>query len=1183
MGLGLAVLALYFGIRHVNDVRETPFTGIPSKDAPNFVDRTVDFNIRVAHRQGDDRLTGLDESLGPGVCAFDFDNDGWVDLFIVNGTGDTRYYGRQQWWQGKGGHRLLRNRGGAGFEDVTEQAHITAVTQGQGCVAADFDNDGHPDILVTGIGSNLLLRNNGDGTFTDVTAGSGLEDSGWHTAAAVADVDGDGLLDVYIGGFIAFKKGAHTFEPGSQYKQDASPLFNSSLYPALPKHLYRNVGGFHFKDMTETAGVADADGRTLAALWIDLNGDRKPDLLVLNAAGTGSTTGFINQGDWHFEPLGIHARIESGLPFRGIAVGDLNRDGHADLILTGGSGNQTTLLVPQPVPAGSGPVLEDQGRQWQLENERYASFSPWSPAVGDFNNDGWPDLFVANGQLGPDSDTPHITEGQAKQLWLNAGGSRFQEVEPTGISPLLDHQSGRGVAIADFNNDGTLDVYVAHNNDLGQLLINEPRGESHWMSVKLVDTRGNRDAVGARVAVTTKQGTQVQWAIKGQGFLSDSDPRMHFGLGAATEATVNVTWADGSQDAYRKVAADEFVRIVRGSRLEASAPARGLPDLQAAALTNEDPETRLDYLRGLAGSIESPEVALALRSALVDPDESVRRGLAESIGRNPTSAGFPLLVRFLEDRSPGVVVTAVDGLCRFQDEDTVRYLLRALNHPSSEVRQHGADCFASYFGGFQEQHAVIHRKYLALPYLASLAFDPAPDVRMAAVRALGASEKYRGVPPLLDVLKEPESQLTAEAVRSLGLIRDRAALPGLLELAAGPNLEPATYAQIFIALKRLDQENLRGMLEDFGAGRAQFAKLSTEKRLATFFQVFDDRDGVVLPRQTIQSLAASTYRASKGNENAAFYFARLSESSGAPAATASVTPLTMSGSSRVRTAAYLALFEINPANRSALITQGLHDTDVNVRLAILKRLAKAGVSVPSWTLSGALADEDTRIAALDALQAIDDPNTADELTSWVFSDDQNDALKVAALRALDRAHRQPTPPENWQSSNDELVIAMLKCEGRRLPAVYVSKTPPGFVARYLRYRSPRVRAAVYDFYLTREELWAKSPVVTLLENGDRSALRRHVFQALPADYFHDGAALLRIAGNRNDPLRFDAMRLLRGHEEAHTVEGLLAIARNGDENHRTRVLAASLLPAHYAKDILPTLASMHPAAGDAGR
>jgi HEAT repeat protein len=526
-------------------------------------------------------------------------------------------------------------------------------------------------------------------------------------------------------------------------------------------------------------------------------------------------------------------------------------------------------------------------------------------------------------------------------------------------------------------------------------------------------------------------------------------------------------------------------------------------------------------------------------------------------------------LRFLEDPSDAVAAGAVDAVCRFQEENTVRYLLRMFGHSSAVVRQRAADCFTNYFQAFQEQQAVIHRKYLAVPYLAALLADPDVNVRIAAARALGASEKFRGVPPLIDALGDADVRLRDEAVRALGLIRDRYALSALLKLLADPNLEASTYAELFIALKRLDYDGLDKALAEFGGGRGEFSHVRPERRLAAFVDVLESSEGVVLPREKIQSLARAGFEAGAHNDEIAVLFARLAAISGISRAVTSLMPLTARADPRVRSAAYLARFKLDPENRLAVVGAALRDPETSVRSAMLRRVAEEQVRLPDSMLTEVLQHEETRLAALNAVRGIASDATAQLLTGWVEDETASKDIRLAALQALSRSGRPWAPTEAWfRTASDDLRIATLACEARTLPAIYVSRSAPPFLQRYLRTRSATVRRAAFDFLLTREELWAKQEVLTLLQNDREHALRHHVMQALPTEYFSDGGIFLKIAGNSHDPLRYEALRRLRGASDGHTVQGLLAIARDEKEDERSRVLAGVALPANYSKDIL---------------
>ena len=1161
LALLVAVAARWHAGRS-GDAPEVPFAGPASAAPPVFADRTSDYRITVSHRQGDVRLTGLDETLGPGVCTLDFDNDGWLDLYLVNGSGDSRFFGRGHWWQNAAGHRLLRNVEGRYFIDVTAKAGVSARTQGQGCVAADLDNDGDTDLFVTNIGANLLYRNNGDGSFTDVTAQAGLQSDGWHTAAAVADVDGDGLLDLYVGGFIDYEKGSRTYETGSQFRQDMPPFFNSALFPPLPNTLYRNLGKLEFQDMTETAGVADNDGRTLAAVWLDINDDSRPDLIVLNASGTGSTSAYVNRGDWHFAAVGIASRIESGLALRGIAVGDLDHDDRPDLVLTGSSGERTLLLQREASTPHDAPRFVDVARPWQVANERYAAMSPWAPVIADFNNDGWSDLLIANGQLVPDPDAPHVTIGQAKQLWLNSGQALLRAIEPAPRSPLRDHQSARGMVVADFDNDGQLDVFIAHNNDLGQLLINARRSEGHWIGMRLTDSHGNRDGVGARVAVTTRLGTQWRWSTKGSGFLSDGDTRLHVGLGAARKVTIRVIWPDGGTSVWRDMEADRYLQLTRGSDAAHTISHRlPPPTAPGDAVSAAEPAVRAEYYRSLVEAPVTDEFPPALSAVLEDPDAQVRAAVLTALAARRSAPGLRLVIDFLDDPDGNVATQAVATLCAYEDEDTVRYLLRMFAHPAATARARTAACFAGYFHGFQASRAVIHRKYLALPYLIDLLDDADRQVRLVAVRALGLSERYRSAGALTELLAAPDPALRIAAVDALGLIRDTSALPALLGRLRDTHDSPRLAARVLIALKRLNYDQLDATADDFAAGRGVYANIPLVTRLRSLDAVLRARDGVVFPRERLLALADAAFQRGTHTEEADYRYARLMAGADDGRPRPDLQALLAHPAPRVRAAAYAALFATSRPLRARLVRAALADPAEVVRRAMLEQVTRERFPVHDSALAAALGNVDTRLAALRALRGMPSPALAQSLRAWIGDPESPDDIRAASLGVLCNSGIRPDlPGVKPAQAGTHLQLALLTCETAQLPPLVVATVPPAFLGPYLHAGSDAVATAAVDFLLTRQELWARRAVLDILHEDDRAALRAHVLASLPDGYLDTGGPLLDIASNRADPLRLVALRRLQGTGDPRAIERLEALVRDDTDDINARILADLALP-----------------------
>ncbi len=821
-----------------------------------FIDRTLEKGLNFFHQQGDEHLAGIDESLGPGACSADFNNDGWVDLYLVNGSGQTRYYGKQYWWQTSQSNTLFLNDGGQGFRDATPGSGLDQKMWGMGCLASDFDNDGDIDLLVTGKDDNFFYRNNGDATFADVSQESGIASDFWTTSASAVDFNGDGLLDIYIGNFIDFEKGKKTFEANSQFAGEKRYSFDASLYQAQPNQLYLNLGGLKFKDITAKAGVIDSDGRTLDVSWQDINRDGLPDLLVSNDRGTGSNASFLNKDGEHFEPGGQALGLRSALGSRGIASGDLDNDGDIDLVIASSVGENTTALINEQSLEGK-LQYKDRAREIGIGADQFLSISAWSPIVQDFNNDGFNDVFIAAGHLEPDPDSAKISQGQPKQLLLNNGKGHFVDTTKLSGVALRDRQSARGAVAADFDNDGDVDLYVCHNNDLGQYLVNESP-KQQWLGLKLIGTKSNKDAVGAVVQLVTDNGSRTKSIASGEGFLSDSDKRIIFGLGRNSKIDrIVINWPSGNKQTIQAVQANHYWQITEGSDDALALPGtttveKPVKNLQLK-LGLEQAAMRVAYIKILSQAKSTENIWSELTIASNDSDSSVRREAIELSSRTNSAQGLSILVRGLEDADAANVVDAIKGLRVYEDESSVRWLLRLFSHKDSAVKIELADCFA-YF--FQEEEAVVYRKYLAVPYLIRLLDDPDPNVRVAAARALGQAERFRGMHSLLDHLTDPAASVRAEIVRTLGLIRQAKALPKLTDMLSDNGQSVHVIANTFIALKRLGDDGALKLLQSFLMGEDGFESVPLEERLAVFADLLAQEDDVtVFDAQQLNRLA----------------------------------------------------------------------------------------------------------------------------------------------------------------------------------------------------------------------------------------------------------------------------------------------------------------------------------------
>lgn len=799
-------------------------------ELPLFLDRTLEAGLAFMHQQGGGNLSGIDDSLGTGGCAADFNSDGLVDLFLVNGSGFTRYYGKRSWWQTSEGHAYYLNLGNGSFRNATLESGIFDNNWGMGCLAADLDNDGNADLLITGKDRVLLYKNTG-GRFIEIFNESGLTSQKWSTSSAAADFNNDGLLDIYIGQFIDFEKGGKTYEANSQFANTQNNTFDASLYSSLPNKLFLNQGDFKFKDVAFDVGALDSEGRSLDVAWQDINEDRFPDLLITNSKGAGSNKIYLNKNGEKFDTADRSYGLNNALGSRGIASGDLDKDGDLDLIVGSMPGDNTLVLMNNKIARVT--QFQDKAKEVGIGANRYLHLSGWSPLIRDFNNDGYSDIMLVSGQLEPDPESPRVSLGQPKQLWLNDRAGNFIDVtEKSGVA-LLDTQSARGGITADFDNDGDIDVFVTHNNDLGQYLLNESK-PSHWLGFKLVGVKSNRDAIGAIVRLYSDDGKQVMSVTSGEGFLSDSDKRIVFGLGETNSVEkVGVDWPSGLHQVFNVSGIDRYWLIVEGNDelaiLPGTEPAKSTKSEMALKIGRENAELRIRYLKLIADDKSDPNILNELKAGIDDPDASVRFATIKIATQSNDKLGRDLLVHALEDDEPNNVVAAIAGLRGYEDESSIRWLLRNFRRNNSEIKIALAECFAKFF---QEEEAVVHRKYLAIPDLIRLLDDSEPKVRIAAARALAEAERYRGVHALISHLSDGDVEVRAEIVRTLGLIRQSEVLPYLLSLLKQADLDPKVVSNLFIALKRLGVENASSRLFAYLEGKYEFEGVSVSRRVS---------------------------------------------------------------------------------------------------------------------------------------------------------------------------------------------------------------------------------------------------------------------------------------------------------------------------------------------------------------
>jgi predicted nucleotidyltransferase len=501
------------------------------------------------------------DANGNGAAFFDYDNDEDLDVLIVNGSTRDRL--------ARGGDpmvALYRNEGAGRFRNVTAGSGFDRRGWGSGVCIGDYDNDGARDVYITAFGPDVLWRNTGNGAFADVTAAAGIRDDRWGTSCAFGDYDKDGHLDLYVANYVRFDdKTIPARGTTANCRFMATDVFcGPKRLTGDPDVLYRNNGDGTFADVTTRAGAVDPGYYGFGVVFADLTDDGWPDIYVANDSVPNLF--FRNRGNGSFAEEGLlsgSALSSDGRPQAGMGVdaGDANGDGLPDLIVTNFSHDHNTLY--ENGPAG---VFTDRSYAAGIAATA-GPYLGWGVKFVDLDNDGRLDVFIANGHVYPEVDRHGLgtTYRQRKQLFLNEG-RRFRHATAEVGGGLLIEQSSRGAAFGDYDNDGDIDVLVINMNDRPTLLRNDtPRGQ-HWVTVRLVGSKSNRDGVGARVRIEAGKNRQTS-EVHGDGsYLSHSDVRAHFGLGQATRVDrIEIRWPSGVVDTATNLAADRFYVAREGS------------------------------------------------------------------------------------------------------------------------------------------------------------------------------------------------------------------------------------------------------------------------------------------------------------------------------------------------------------------------------------------------------------------------------------------------------------------------------------------------------------------------------------------------------------------------------------------------------------------------------------------
>jgi enediyne biosynthesis protein E4 len=512
------------------------------------------------------------ETTGTGVAIFDYDNDGWPDIFVVNGTkleglppgkAPTSY--------------LYHNNHDGTFTDVTEKAGLAHTGWGQGVCVGDYDNDGFEDLYVTYYGKNILYHNNGNGTFTDVSEKAGVAGRGnsWGTGCAFVDYDRDGKLDLMVANYVDYHSAA-AFAPGERAScmwKGVAVMCGPRGLPWAKNILYHNLGNGTFEDVTKKAKIDQTNGHYgFSVSTLDYDDDGWPDIYV--ACDSTASILYHNNRDGTFTDVAVVAgaafnddgREQAGM---GTTVADYDGDSRLDIFKTNFSDDTSTLYHNN----GDGTFDDKTFRAGLGSNTQYLG---WGVTFVDVDNDGWPDLLLVNGHVYPEVDSQHLGSSfqEPKILYHNNGNGTFADVSAKAGPGISAMSSSRGLAVGDLWNDGRMSAVISNMNAPPMLLVNDLRNENHWIAFRTIGTKSNRDGVGAKISMKAGARVFVDEVRSGSSYISNSDMRVHFGLGAAKQIDwVQVRWPSGLIERFENLAVDSIHTIKEGS----GAPANAAP------------------------------------------------------------------------------------------------------------------------------------------------------------------------------------------------------------------------------------------------------------------------------------------------------------------------------------------------------------------------------------------------------------------------------------------------------------------------------------------------------------------------------------------------------------------------------------------------------------------------------
>ncbi len=572
----------------------------------HFTDVTKAAGIDFRHFYGE-RSTQLPEDMGSGAAWGDYNNDGWVDLYIVNIAGPLTLSPDES-ARSPASNRLYKNNGDGTFADVTEAARVGNRGCGMGAAWGDYDNDGDLDLIVTNYGTNLLYRNDGVGVFTEVGRSAGIGGvEGFWTGASWADYDNDGYLDLYICGYVQYKfDPADVTRTSQQYEAVTPATLNPSSYPPERNLLYHNNGNGTFTEVAQKAGVDNAAGRSFSASWCDFNNDGWVDLYVANDVS--DNVMYRNNGDRTFTDVSHEAWVADYRGAMGLATGDWDNDGDMDIFVTHWIAQENALyknllteLSQMPAstnlqmsksanePVEGNPQSKSPFTRFTDMADAYGlgqialDFIGWGTAFFDYDNDGRLDIFVVNGSTFQKPDNPKLLIPMRNQLFWNNGDAGFFEVGSVSGDVFKEEWVGRGAAFADYDNDGDVDVFIVNHGAPPKLLQNDGGNVNRWFKVRLKGTKSNRFGVGSKLAIVAGGERQIREIGAGSSYLSQNALEAAFGCKGMAEITsLKIVWPSGTTQELTSIPTNQIIEVTEGKGWQTVETKTGKPESRRA-------------------------------------------------------------------------------------------------------------------------------------------------------------------------------------------------------------------------------------------------------------------------------------------------------------------------------------------------------------------------------------------------------------------------------------------------------------------------------------------------------------------------------------------------------------------------------------------------------------------------